>query len=1064
MLPRRLQMQQSHLASPVSLPSGSCSSTSPPRAVVTFYYNANNKNTTNGSDRRLRAEMETEIKIDIDLQDFEVLVETYKFLLTNHRKTLPKSLLRKQNKNQKQKQSSFHSHSHSNNNKKKKKKKSDLVVTELHKQAIVTLVEVDATSKRVMEILPEFFPISTRVLPVCLGKLDRLRCLRLEHCRELTGLPAGLELTGLEELRLNVTSLAEPLPASFGNCYNLTSLVLYGNCAGPRLVRSIGSSDDSSNTSNTSNSTDSDETQSQSQIQTEAVLFPPSMHRIHLKRLETHVQNLLHISPMVLDGWSSSVETLVVTQDLTSSSTLGGTSSSSHSARKKISAKPNEKQRQKQKQKQTPTQESFLRRHRSEEECEDEHSHLHLHLHLHPQLHLDSHSDPYSFDSDEFNLLGSSDDDLSSSSSEDETDFSLSLLKHGGGVFREALRNQVEERAFRSIARFENLKTLRLLFDDSKHRNDYKRKQKKTMTEDPYCVPLSLLAGPLSLTLRELDIGTCAANSGSNTSRIPIEVSWIDILCDFPLLQKLRLQDCSCSFVAAAKHDDSDNVNVNLTGSGGGSIDIYRQELLEENESPLLLPELRELVLDRCSNFALVANNKINNNNDNDDNDNDNDNKANTNTNKYAGLLDDVTVSVSKYQQLKQQQQLNQLQNRVQVLQHKADDYFLRNHNGSLQEIVFSGAGRSTDDEDEQDIIDAIIDSGYDFRYDDCGCYGDDCNCGCFDGEYEGPLEDCYDCYHDYDAAFTCASSTSNNLDEHDAISRIIRLTSLKAADALLSPAEQEDQLAILCFKFLSRCPTLVRLQLTGCQGGIPNGFCRDLLTCLPTDTLEELVLDAECEDREEFVRANLWAMVDAYPALAHLGGTYCTHGFCNFDVDINTDTDTDVDVDVVDKNMNMNMKMKMNNAEDEKLRKLLLQRQHRQRRQRQRHQRSNSLVSTIRRRIPWRVLFANQNSLQNNYYNNRRGAPLTLDATSASGLEQDARQAQIISMEMGQHQQEQQKQQPLKPNYLPLAPPGAAFRRLGQRLNGIRKNAGIGMGMGIARARVRNTSLPVRS
>jgi len=419
-----------------------------------------------------------------------------------------------------------------------------------------------------------------------------------------------------------------------------------------------------------------------------------------------------------------------------------------------------------------------------------------------------------------------------------------------------------------------------------------------------------------------------------------------------------------------------------------------------------------------------------------------------------------VTVSVSKYQQLKQQQQRNQLQNRVQVLQHKADDYFLRNHNGSLQEIVFSGAGRSTDDEDEQDIIDAIIDSGYDFRYDDCGCYGDDCNCGCFDGEYEGPLEDCYDCYHDHDAAFTCSSSTSNNLDEHDAISRIIRLTSLKAADALLSPAEQEDQLAILCFKFLSRCPTLVRLQLTGCQRGIPNGFCRDLLTCLPTDTLEELVLDAECEDREEIVRANLWAMVDAYPALAHLGGTYCTHGFCNFDVDINTD----VDVDVVDKNMNMNMNMNMNNAEDEKLRKLLLQRQHRQRRQRQRHQRSNSLVSTIRRRIPWRVLFANQNSLQNNYNNNRRGAPLTLDATSASGLEQDARQAQIISMEMGHHQQEQQKQQPSKPNYLPLAPPGAAFRRLGQRLNGIRKNAGIGMGMGIARARVRNTSLPVRS
>ena len=163
------------------------------------------------------------------------------------------------------------------------------------------------------------------------------------------------------------------------------------------------------------------------------------------------------------------------------------------------------------------------------------------------------------------------------------------------------MRNQLEVRAFRSIAQFKSLRSLKLIFDDSKYRTDFTTIQKRlrnkrrnnyeNVTEVPYSVPLSLLAGPLSLSLKELDIGTYVASTTSSSSKkkskIPIEISWIDILQEFPLLERLRLQECRCSF-------------SNKTSA----VDLTASAIIEDEE--LLLTELRHLVLDRCLDFALM--------------------------------------------------------------------------------------------------------------------------------------------------------------------------------------------------------------------------------------------------------------------------------------------------------------------------------------------------------------------------------------------------------------------------------------------------------------------------
>jgi len=484
------------------------------RSVVTFYHD----DVVNGSGdndycRRIIEE--------VDLQDYEVLVDTYKFLARNNRK----------NNQRKNNQRSLRSTGRPNNLCRDDSDGSAssfacIVVSDRHKQAIMTLVDIDKVTKRVVRILPEFFPENTKVLPSCLSSLECLKSLNLDHCKELTCLPAGLLLHGLEELRIDVSSFQEPFPTTFGNLRNLKTLIIRGNCT--EL--------DCSNIASTNDA--------QQEDKTEILLFPPSMVRLtNLRYLETHIQNLLHIPPKVLDSWSSSLETLVVTQDLSSSSTTTSTSKNNDIG-------------------------AFLQRGRG-----------------------------YSTDSsdDDFNLLYLDDEE-----SDDEEDGGFSLLKHND-LFREALRNQLEVRAFRSIAQFKSLRSLKLIFDDSKYRKDFtsirnrlrnkRRNNNENVMEVPYSVPLSLLAGPLSLSLKELDIGTYVASTTSSSSKkkskIPIEISWVDILQDFPLLERLRLQECRCSF-------------SNKTSA----VDLTASAIIEDEE--LLLTELRHLVLDRCLDFALM--------------------------------------------------------------------------------------------------------------------------------------------------------------------------------------------------------------------------------------------------------------------------------------------------------------------------------------------------------------------------------------------------------------------------------------------------------------------------
>ena len=763
------KLQQQHINQP--------SISACPRSVVTFYHNNGYGYRYGNSYNRIREE--------IDLQDFEIVVEVYKFLVTNHRK----NLRRKNRRHQLQFRGgeglalSVSSSSNHNNNNNESSLNSTMVVTELHKQAIVTLLQVDKASKRVTEIRPELFPDSTQVLPACLSRLDCLRCLKLDHCKELSSFPAGFSLVGLEELVVDVSSFKEPFPTSFGNSRNLTRLILYGICAGLD---------------------GNDETE-----ETESLLFPSSMARINLRYLETHVQNLLHISPKVLDSWSSSVETLVVTQDLSSSM-------SSSSSKRNF-----------------PADSSSV--------------------------------------SDDYNLVDSDDEE-----SDDEEDGGFSILKHND-FFREALRNQLEERTFRSIARFQNLKTLKLLFDDSKYRKDYafsaegrnrlgnKRKHrgacptKEETTPTPYSIPLSLLAGSLSLSLRELDIGTCVASTTSSASRmkskIPVEVSWIDVLRDFPLLERLRLQDCRCSFARS-------NTNA--------------------NDTSLLLPQLKELVLDRCPDFALVSG-------------------------QEARTEEESSSSFSE--------------KTLEIAQHENHAYFLEDHNGSLEEIVFSMRSGSRDDgygeDDEQDEHEISLEPVN-------------------EDDIESMMEDT----------------------DRKEISRIIRLTSL-LTDAVLLPAEKENKVAILCHKLLSRCPKLELLSLRDC--GIV-GFCQDILTCLPRESLLELTIDAVWEDSDDnIVRNNLWALMDVYPSLMNLQGTY-TNGL-------------------------------EEKFEQEKLHLRLVQRQIRYR--------------AIQKGRPWNMFFADSNNNQNSPHSRRHCSndKESNPAISVSAPDADALNAKIAFMEQGRHQ-----------------------------------------------------------
>lgn len=111
-----------------------------PRSVVTFYHNNEYGYGYGNSHNHIRDE--------IDLQDFEFVVEVYKFLVTNHRKNL-------QRKNRRH-QLQFHggeglslsvsSSSNHNKNDNEPSLNAAMIVTELHKQAIVTLLQVDKTS------------------------------------------------------------------------------------------------------------------------------------------------------------------------------------------------------------------------------------------------------------------------------------------------------------------------------------------------------------------------------------------------------------------------------------------------------------------------------------------------------------------------------------------------------------------------------------------------------------------------------------------------------------------------------------------------------------------------------------------------------------------------------------------------------------------------------------------------------------------------------------------------------------------------------------------------------
>mmetsp|Transcript_5857 Transcript_5857/g.14127 ORF Transcript_5857/g.14127 Transcript_5857/m.14127 type:complete len:794 (-) Transcript_5857:112-2493(-) len=472
------------------------------RSVVTFYHEAFD-------------EQGSSIKQEVDLLDYEVLVETYKFLAKNLRRQRDSTSIRHRRLKDFSSEDSENETPPSANNETRQKNSHGDIVTEQHKQAILTLVEIDKDTKRVVRIRPEFFPSNTRILPACLNNLGALKSLSLCHCTELTCLPTEFCFPQLVDLRIDVTSFREPLPSSFGNLVNLEILVVRGTCAVDWRSKA-------------------------------KELFPPSLAKIvNLKHLETHVRNLLQIPADALESWSLSLETLVTTQDLLSNS--------------------------------NETQERT------------------------PPLRNRSYTSDDSSDDDFFHLMDSSDDD-----DDDNSDDGFSLLKHSS-VFRKALESQLEVRAFRAIAKFQNLRSLKLLFDDGKHRTDLsairnRLKRKHQKGETPYCVPLSLLAGPLSLSLRELDIGTCVASktpsSSKKKSRIPIEIAWVDVLQDFPMLQTLRLQDCRASFSSKTQ-----------------TVDLTASTMASEHETILCMPELKHLVLDRCPDFALVGHcNDVDNN------------------------------------------------------------------------------------------------------------------------------------------------------------------------------------------------------------------------------------------------------------------------------------------------------------------------------------------------------------------------------------------------------------------------------------------------------------------
>lgn len=662
-----------------------------PRSVVTFYHGSGN-----ASLPRIREE--------VDLSDLEALVETYKFLATQQKKNASSCRTRLQNKRRVR---PSHTNSNSSNSQ-------TVVVSELHKQAIMTLVKVDRTTKRVVGIRPEFFPKNSRGLPPCLTRLESLRTLRLDHCQQLASVPAGFCLEALQELHIDVSSFEDAFPASFGNLRSLRRLILKGECPG---------------------------------LHGETLLVPESMAKLtELRYLETHSQNLLHIPADVIESWSSVLEVLVVTHDLTSSSSSKSGGIATTASRKKIGG---------------------VLQH--------------------------GYSSESSFSSDDdFNFLDYSGDEISDDDESDDAGFSL--LKHGA-VFREALRNQLESRAFSSIARFTNLRSLKLVFDDSKYRSNIhtarsrfrnKRKNKTSHHEDPYKVPLEVLAnGPLSLSLKELDIGTYIASTTSSASnkksKIPIEVSWMDVLQQFPRLERLRLQDCRCTVL-----DPSTGIDE------------------EDDDTLFFLPRLKYLVLDRCPEFALVQG----------------------------------TASIPPCENEEDSGIFPPLQD--------DDDniIFCPLTGGGAEDHETKTSLHNTNNTDDDDLsLEPIDKDAIDALVDD---------------------------------------------DEDDEIARIIRLTGLLADtilkdttdddddESFLAGKRHPDKLSILCRHLLIRCPRLELLSLRDC--GIV-GFCNDLLTCLPKDHLLELTLDAahdqDVDHVHEAVRNNLWALLDVYPSLMQIRGTY---------------------------------------------------------------------------------------------------------------------------------------------------------------------------------------------
>jgi hypothetical protein len=677
-------------------------------------------------------------------------------------------------------------------------------MSDRHREAILALVEVDPVSKRVLRIVPEFFPPTTPVLPACLSRLSgSLQALSLDHCKELTGLPPEFVLLEqLKELSIDVTSFREPLPPDFGNLGNLRTLIVKGNCC--------CFDSDWSKSAMQAATTDSTTAEPSAQW-----FFPPSMAKLtKLKHLETHVRNLLQIPTKALDTWSSSLESLVTIHDLLSSTENEHQHQHKHTSTNESSSNSITTT--------TATSGGFVL----------------------PRSRYDSYSTDDSSEDELYHLLMDScsleDDDGDEVDGED-SGFSLigQTSHHSHHIFRKALEGQLEVRAFRLIGRFKNLRSLTLLFDDSRYRTDFtsirnrlhqRRKYNKyssttmrTRTtygsssssyncnnnyqrhhELPYSIPLSLLAGPLSLSLKELDIGTTITNTtrvSSSThssykkksSRIPIQIAWIDILQDFPMLQHLRLQDCRCSF---------------------SGVDLA--------ESLLQMPDLRSLVLDRCPDFALVENN----------------------------------IRPAIQQQQQQQAKILSFLSRedIEFIHVRKPDDIGDDDDGS-EEINFSQIHDCDDDNDNGNDND--------------------------DDEYFQPLND---------------ADADIKMEDPGEISRIIRLSGM-LVDTVLTPKDDDDdeeennyidnvekkKLSELCHRFLARCPKLAIVSLRDCK--VPT-FCENLLVCLPKKCLRELTLDINSIGSRSVdgvslsanYKEDLWAMIKSYPFLERLQGT-CLNG-----------------------------------------------------------------------------------------------------------------------------------------------------------------------------------------